>query len=94
MDFSLIAIHNKCWQNVICLHQTNNHVSHGGTLSKFIWWKFACNSGCQMVNPTHVLFQEQSKPFSCNIKPSTSRFDEFRSSGLYHTFEDGLPNTC
>jgi len=67
MDISLIAIHNKCWRNVICFHQINNYVSNGGALSKLIWWKFACNSRCHMVNPMHVLFQEQPKPFSCNL---------------------------
>ncbi len=67
MDISLIGIHNKCWRNVICLHQIKNHVNHGGALNKLIWWKFSCNSGCHMVNPTHVLFHDQSKPFSCNL---------------------------
>jgi hypothetical protein len=46
------------------------------------------------ISPTHILFHELSKPLSCDNKPSTSRFDEFRNHGLYHTFEDGLHNTC
>jgi hypothetical protein len=93
MDINLITIHNTCWRNVACLHQINNHVNHGGALSKLIWWIFFA-----IVIATwyiqHVLFHEQSKPFSYNIKPSTSRFDEFKSNGLYHTFEDGLSNSC
>ncbi len=41
-------------------------------------------------NPTHVLFHELSKPFSCDSKPSASKSYEFRSNGLYRAFENGL----
>jgi hypothetical protein len=59
-------------------------------LKQPIWWKFVCNNGCHAVSPTHLLFHELFKPLSCGSKPSTSKSYEFRSNGLYHTFDDGL----
>jgi hypothetical protein len=94
MDSDLIIILNKCWWNGICLHKISNPISHGATLNKLTCWNFVCNNGCHIVNPTHVVFHELSKPLSWGSKPSRSKFYEFRSNGLYDTFENGLHNIC
>jgi hypothetical protein len=90
MDYSLIIIYNKCL--VECNMPSPNKQPYKPSV-KPIWWKFACSSGCPMVNTTHVLFYELVKPLSCDNKPSMSKFDEFKSNRLYHTFKDGLHNT-